>query len=161
MVNTYTIQSKCIPTSKVATQGSRRKDVGWAVPAALSFVCHYTLCIQCCWSSKSLRGTLRERVQVLFFLHRGKSRCFLYSYSHLRHSNLIFCLYIVLTTPTWKRGHKIIQSIMFMYRDYSIFPPDSSFIQVQLKQGHLNLYKEGKEIDKHLGLRWTEEGKEE
>ena len=27
-------------------------------------------------------------------------------------------------------------SYMFMYRDLSIFPPDSNYIQVRLKQGH-------------------------
>ena len=30
---------------------------------------------------------------------------------------------------------------MFMYCDLSIFPPDSSFIQVRLKQQYVNLYK--------------------
>ena len=32
-------------------------------------------------------------------------------------------------------------SVMFMYRDLSIFPPESHFIQVRLKQGRASLYK--------------------
>ena len=45
-------------------------------------------------------------------------------------------LRLLISTKLMKRS-----SVLFMYRDFSIFPPESNFIQVWLKQGHASLYK--------------------